>query len=277
MAINPTNEDLMAYLYGELSKEEDAKIEDWLKKNPEAMEEVEELKSIRGLIGQARDQEVVDPLFYTGKGTASFWQITRVLSSTIIKPAIGLAAAISFLLLVGYMTNLDISTQKGYLTVSFGADTTPVQQIDEQKVASIVQDMIDKQNMLQTSDVQNIEDGLKTQLASYYDEQNNQFRTVLDNNTQSSNQALAAVVRQMQKDNLDYLERYLDLSNRSQEQNLQTVLIEFSEFLAEQRVEDLGKIQYNLTTLKESQDIQKMETDQILATILNTVNNENQN
>ena len=267
----------MAYLYGELSKEEDAKIEDWLKKNPEAMEEVEELKSIRGLMGQAKDQEVVDPLFYTGKGTASIWQITRVLSSTIIKPAIGLAAAISFLLLVGYMTNLDISTQKGYLTVSFGADTTPVQQIDEQKVASIVQDMIDKQNMLQTSDVQNIEDGLKTQLASYYDEQNNQFRTVLDNNTQSSNQALASVVRQMQKDNLDYLERYLDLSNRSQEQNLQTALTEFSEFLAEQRVEDLGKIQYNLTTLKESQDIQKMETDQILVTILNTVNNENQN
>jgi hypothetical protein len=277
MDIKPSNENLMAYLYGELSKEESARIEDWLKKNPKEMKEIEEMRSVRGLLGQVGDQEVVDPLFYSGKGAFSPWQITRVIGNAIIKPAIGLAAAISFLLIVGYLTNLDISTQKGYLTVSFGAESVPVQQIDEQKVATIVQEMIDKQNILRTSDVQIIEDGLKTQLASYYNEQNNQFRNVLDNNAESSNQVLADLVRQMQQDNLEYLERYLDLSNRSQEQNLQIALTEFSQFLAEQRQEDLGKIQYNLTTLKESQNIQKIETDQILASILNTVKNENQN
>ena len=277
MATKPRKEDLIAYLYGELTDAENRQIEEWLKSNPESSKEMEDLKSMRSLMAQVPDQEVLDPLFYTGDGKIKFWHFSRILSNTIIKPAVGLAAAVSFMLFMGYVTNLNISTEKGFLTVSFGGGDVRTEQVDEQQIEQIVQAMLSEQRTLLTSDVQNIEEGLKNQLDSYDNEKNNQFQTTLANDSETSNQVISEFIKQMQEDNLEYLERYLEVTSRNQEQNLQLALTEFAQILARQREEDLNRIEYNLTTLKETQDLQKFQTDQALATILNTVSNENQN
>jgi len=279
MATNPTKEDLMAYLYDELSDEKRKKLEIWLKENPETMKEVEELGMVRKTLGAVEDKEVVDPYFYGGTSSLSPWQVTRIISNTIIKPVIGLAAAITLMFLVGFLTDFNMNTSNGYLSVSFGPDqeTPSVAQMDEQQVQLIVNRMLQEENTQLDSEIADLEEGLKSQLASYYEEQKNQFNSNLNTNTQNSNQAIADVVRQLQRDNLDYMERYLELASRNQEQNMKIALTEFSDFLASQREEDLNRIQYNLTTLQESQDIQRIETDQILATILNTVNKERNN
>ena len=277
MATNPTNEELMAYLYGELSETDHSRVETWLKKNPEALKEIEDLRAVRGIMSHVQDQEVIDPFFYYGKGTASIWQTTRIISNAIIKPAIGLAASISLVILLGFLTDFNLSTENGSLSVSFGSTEPVVEKVDEAQIQLIVQQMLEKEKKYFTSDVESIESGLKTQLASYYEDQNNQLQNALNSSTQTNNEALAEIVKQMQEDNLNYMERYLDLASRSQQQNLEMALTEFSDFLATQREEDLNRIQYNLTTLKESQDQQKLETEEILATILNTVNNRNNN
>lgn len=276
MAMIPTNEELMAYLYGELSEDDQKKIETWLKENPEKLKEVEELQAVRGVMGQVQDHEVVDPYFFSGKGSISFWQVSRIVSNTIIKPAIGLAAAISLMIIVGSMTGFQMNTQQG-LSISFGTPESTTEQIDETQVKMIVQQMLESEKVQLTNDIESVQDSLKIQLAAYYDDQNTQLKNTLNNSNQMNNQAFADVVKQMQKDNLDYMERYLELSQRAQERNLQTALAELTDFLADQREEDLNRIQYNLTNLKETQDLQKIQTDQVLATIINTVNNGNNN
>jgi hypothetical protein len=67
----------------------------------------------------------------------------------------------------------------------------------------------------------------------------------------------------------------LQTSSSQQQDYFQAVLTEFSDHLENQREEDLRLIRRSLIDLQESQQTQKQETDQILASILTTVNNPN--
>jgi len=73
------------------------------------------------------------------------------------------------------------------------------------------------------------------------------------------------------------MERYFEITNVTQQQYVQSLLTEFSDYLDSQREEDLLQIQLSLSNLKENQDMQKLETNQVLASIINTVNNQNNN
>ena len=273
MGTDPKHDNWMAYLYGELSGEENEKFESWLKNNPDALKEINELRKVRGLMSEVEDKEVVDPFFHPGNSAFSVWHISRIINNTIIKPAIGLAAAISLIILTGYFTELNLNTKQGYLAISFG--NTIVDRIDSEQIGEIVKQVLTEENVMSKSDMLSLGDGLKTQLIAYYDDQNKKMSAEKNSSSEAGNQALAQIVKQMQKDNLEYLDRYMKISTSNQEKYLQSALRDFSEFLAEQREEDLVRIQYNLATLKESQDIQKMETEEILATIINTVENDN--
>jgi hypothetical protein len=273
MGTDPKHDNWMAYLYGELSGEENEKFESWLKNNPDALKEINELRRVRGLMSEVEDKEVVDPFFHPGNSAFSVWHISRIINNTIIKPAIGLAAAISLIILTGYFTELNLNTKQGYLAISFG--NTIVNRIDSEQIGEIVKQVLTEENVMSKSDMLSLGDGLKTQLIAYYDDQNKKMSAEKNSSSEAGNQALAQIVKQMQKDNLEYLDRYMKISTSNQEKYLQSALRDFSEFLAEQREEDLVRIQYNLATLKESQDIQKMETEEILATIINTVENDN--
>ena len=62
---------------------------------------------------------------------------------------------------------------------------------------------------------------------------------------------------------------------KQQQDYFQAVLTEFSDYMENQREEDLRLIRRSLINLQESQEAQKAETDQILANIITTVNNQN--
>ena len=53
MSYKPTNEELMAYLYGELDESHRAQIEQYLKDNPEARAEFKTLKNLHSKAKQA--------------------------------------------------------------------------------------------------------------------------------------------------------------------------------------------------------------------------------
>jgi hypothetical protein len=71
------------------------------------------------------------------------------------------------------------------------------------------------------------------------------------------------------------MEQYFQTSNANQEQMIESMLVDFSVFLREQREEDLRNIQLSLSVLKNDQEIQIQETNEVLASIINTVNSQN--
>ena len=80
---------------------------------------------------------------------------------------------------------------------------------------------------------------------------------------------------QVRANNIRILQSYLESSSVQQQDYFQAVLKEFSDYMENQREEDLRLIRRSLVDLQENQQVQKAQTDQILANILTTVNNQN--
>jgi hypothetical protein len=80
---------------------------------------------------------------------------------------------------------------------------------------------------------------------------------------------------QLQQANATLMENYLQNATVQQQEYFQTVMNQFTDYLQAQREEDLRVIRRNLVNLKQDQDQQQQETQQILATLLNNVNNSN--
>lgn len=277
-----TNEEMMAYLYGELSVEEKKAFEEKLRANPEVASELKELEQLRKIVGRVQDKEVVDPFFYWGKNTGTTWQTARIFGNSILKPAIGLAASFSLLILISYFTHLNISNRDGYLSINFGKPV--VENISNQnefvskaQVEDILNRLIQEDQIQFTGRMEEVEQRINTKFASYTQQKHIEIRSAIDNNTELSNQLVTEFISQMQKENLKYMERYFEITNVTQQQYVQSLLTEFSDYLDSQREEDLLQIQLSLSNLKENQDIQKLETNQVLASIINTVNNQNNN
>ena len=77
----------------------------------------------------------------------------------------------------------------------------------------------------------------------------------------------------MQNANATLMDNYLRNATVQQQEYFQTVMNQFTEYLQNQREEDLRLIRRSLLNLKDNQDQQQLETQQMLAALLNNVNN----
>lgn len=263
---------MMEYLYGEMSADEKEKFEKLLSKNSTLQQELNELQGTRNQISIS-DKELVDPFMFSTGGSGSVWMATRIIGNGILKPAIGLAASISLVLLLGYFTNTSISTEDGYLSVSFGKSAQENSYKDQYITQAQFDVLIDQMNDSRSnfsSRLNGVENSVDTRFASFLTDD----ESIKQSNTQNTQQ-LTNFAIQLQQDNLNFLEQYMAQSNTNQQRLIEGLLVEFSEFLEEQREEDLRSIQYSLKTLKDNQELTTQETNLVLATILNKVNTQN--
>jgi hypothetical protein len=69
---------------------------------------------------------------------------------------------------------------------------------------------------------------------------------------------------------------YFQLSTGEQKQYIENILVDFAEYLEQQRNNDLQLVQTQLNSLQQNTDIFKQETEQILTSIISTVGTTNQ-
>ena len=87
-----------------------------------------------------------------------------------------------------------------------------------------------------------------------------------------TNEYLQKFFAEAENKNTDLMKEYLKLTTTQQQEYFKTMLTQFNDFMQEQRSEDLTVIRNSLIEIKESQNVQKQETDQVIASILTTVN-----
>jgi hypothetical protein len=88
-------------------------------------------------------------------------------------------------------------------------------------------------------------------------------------------QEIEDYIKLAQNSQAQLLRDYLQSSTELQQEQFKSILVQFSDYMQEQRREDLRMIQRNFVNLKENQDQQKKQTDEVLARILTTVNTQN--
>jgi hypothetical protein len=259
---------LMEYLYDELSTEERDAFEVRLAGDAGLRKELSDLRNIRLQI-ELDDEEVVDPFVFSSGGSNSVWLTSRIIGNAVLKPLIGLAAGICLIITLGYLTKAHVSTQDGYLSISFGKTEQPLPAEEFITKAQFEKLVSEFDRSKKNADVQlaRLSESMDTRLAGF-SESSREDKEV-------NVKPLSELALQLQKDNLQFLERYMAQSTVNQERMIENMLVDFSDFLREQRQEDLRNIQYSLKTLKENQELTELETNQVLASILTKVNTQN--
>lgn len=257
MSYKPDEAILTSYLYDELSKEEHAKVGAYLAANPEAKKELDEIQSIQKFMGKLEDKEVSEPSFVFDNSPTVV--VSRNSSSNyFLKSTIAVAASISLLILVGYFTQLKISTGEDGALLSFG--DTGIQEnkteLNEENIKSWMSDMLVANNESLLGKISEVERS--------FDEQKKQLKDANSGMKQLASYKIDEdlvdrYVSQITQENRDIILNLMEVTGRSQQQYLDDMMQDFAKFMESQRQNDLEVIQGHLNNFANNSELNPVD------------------
>jgi hypothetical protein len=277
MSYKPSEQDLMAYLYGELEDDKREKLEQYLLENPTARLELEKMNGLRRMLAQVEDKEVIAPPIFVGEHPSlRFWQ------APYMKTIMGIAASLLVVMLVAKLSGLNIRYQQQELRISFG-NTPEVKTVapdTQPNVATLtpeqVQDMINNSLQQNNATLQASLDETQKKLNASINQSLALNSGKIDKLVQQASTASEAQVREfvasMQTENAKMVKSYFQLSANEQKQYVEGLLVDFAKYLQQQRNDDLQVVRTQINSLQQNNDVFRKETEQILTSIISKVN-----
>jgi hypothetical protein len=271
MSYKPDEKDMMAYLYGELEGTEKEKIDQYLLQNPEARKEMDKFQKLRKMMSSVEDKEVIAPPIVIGDANQRFlW------NAPYVKLISSIAASLLLIMLVGKLTGTQISFANREFKLSFGGgNAQPQIQNPNSLSADDVQQMINS-SLAQNNDAMHVslresqdklEASIKQNLAMNSGKINNLVRQA----STASQDQIRLYVASLQENNIQLVKDYFQLTSTEQKKYVEDLLVDFAQYLQQQRNNDLQLVQTQLQSLEQNTNVFKQETEQILAGIITTV------
>ncbi len=262
MNYKPDEATWMAYLYGELADAERRQLEEYLQQHPEEQKRVDEWTFTRNALGALADKEVIAPSIVLGETPVISWWKERY-----VRMSLGIAASVVMVLIAARLLGLSVTATEGELRIAFGnKKQTPVLTRDD------VRDMINGNNQaLQASwsgERQAVEASLQENLRKNSGKLDNLMKTA----SLANQDQVKLFVSQMQENNLKLMKDYLRLSSAGQKEYVETLLVDFSKYLQEQRRQDIQMIQARVNQVEQHTDKFKLETEEILTSLISNNN-----
>jgi hypothetical protein len=87
----------------------------------------------------------------------------------------------------------------------------------------------------------------------------------------ASQEQISSFVSSMADENRQMVKDYFQLSTTEQKTYIENLLVDFADYLQQQRNNDLQLVQMRMNSLEKNTDVFKQETEQILSSIITTV------
>jgi hypothetical protein len=278
MSYKPGENDLMAFLYGELEGQEKEQVEKYLIENPEARVEMEKLRQVHSLLGHVKDKEVIAPPIFLGDSNRpSLWHTPYV------KTIVSIAASLLLIMLVGRLSDLRIQYKDSELRISFGGavkakgfEATPlISSLSPEEVQSMINASLIQNNLAMQASFQETQKQLDKSITRSLAINSNKIDKLVRDASSASQDQIKQFVSGMQTENTQLVKSYFKLSADEQKEYIESLLVDFSKYLQQQRKDDLQLVQTRLKSLEQNTDVFKQETEQILTSIITTVGNNN--
>lgn len=275
MNYKPSEQEWMAYLYGELEGQQKENIDQYLLANAAARAELEKFQTLRSMMSSVEDKEVIAPPIFIDSNKQRFlW------NAPYLKMIVSIAASLLLIIMVGKLTNTRISVSNNEFRISFGEviSGTSVPKLvtsESQLTAEAVQKMIDakmnanniamQENWKESQ--QKIDASIKKNLTS----NSEQISQLVREAATASQEQIRQYVAGIQSENMQVVKDYFQLTSGEQKKYMEDLLVDFTQYLQQQRANDIQLVQTQLNSLQQNTDIFKQETEQILTSIITTV------
>jgi hypothetical protein len=278
MNYKPTENELMDFLYGELEGAEKEKVEKYLLENPQARLELEQLRNVRALLSQVKDKEVIAPPIFVGDSKRhSLWQ------TPYFKTVVSIAASLILVILVGRFSGLQIHYGERELRIGFGKEeqvipmeeVTSTAALSAAEVQTMINASLNQNNEVMQTSWKQTQQGLDASITRNLAINSGKIDKLVREASVNSQEQFKQFVSGMQTENLQLVKNYFKLSGDQQKQHIESLLVDFSKYLQQQRTDDLQLVQTRLNSLEKNTNVFKQETEQILTSIITTVGNKN--
>src|SRR6188768_1636547 len=281
MSYKPNENDLMAYLYGELEGSEKEAMDKYLFEHPEARLELERLQQMRNMLGHVKDKEVIAPPIFVGEGKQRF-----IWNAPYLKTVVSIAASLLLIILVGRLSGMRIQYQESELRISFGGNqvandkATPATRpslasLSAEEVQAMINSSLDKNNLAMQTSWKETQQQLDASITKNLAQNSNKIDKLVKDASVASQDQIRQFVSGMQSENLQLVKNYFKLSADEQKQYIESLLVDFSKYLQQQRNDDLQIVQTRFNSIEKNTDVFKQETEQILSSIITTVGTKN--
>lgn len=276
MNYKPDEATLVAYLYGELDAADQIKVEDYLQNNPEEKKRLEEWSFTQSVMARLHDKEVIAPPIIFGEDAnhVPLWK------ENYFRMSLGIAASLLFFLVAARLFGLSASYSPGELTIGFGIkDKRAGQEIPtltEQQVSHMIQSSVASNNEALQASWQQDRKSLEQSIQKNLHSNSLKLDRLMQTTSAASQEQVRNFVGQLQNDNLKLMKDYMQLSAKGQKEYVESLLVDFSKYLDEQRKQDLQFLQARVNKVEQNTDQFKQETEQILTSLITNTNTNNQ-
>lgn len=267
MNYKPDEGTLMAYLYGELDASETAKVQVYLQQHPEELAKLESMQQVKNMLGQIQNKEVIaPPIFVEDDKVRSLW------SNAYVKTILSIAASLLLIMVAGNLLGTEINYSGGELKISFnGKHPAPIVQqalLTENKVKEMIETSLVKNNEVIATNWNEEQKKLSENIAQNLNRNSKRIDALMKATSQASEDQVRGFVAGLQNENLKLMKDYFQLSSADQKKYMESLLVDFSGYLKEQRKQDMIMLQTRVNGIEKTTDQFKQETEQILASII---------
>jgi hypothetical protein len=274
MSYKPDERDWMAYLYGELEGEDKERFEQYLLHSPEAQKELMHYRNFRAVLSAVEDKEVIAPPIFVGEGKSKSFFDTPY-----IKTILAIAASLAMLIVLAKVTDVQVRASGNEFRLTFGEpvpsvvpaeDPAPVG-LTEQQVKEMIQASLANNNAELQASLKENEEKLTASIRKNLAVNSGRIDELVRQASTASQEQVRSYVASMQSENMEMVKNYFQLTSSEQKKYMENLLVDFAEYLQQQRNNDLQLVQSRLKNIEQNTDIFKQETEQILTSIITTV------
>jgi hypothetical protein len=265
----PDETTLISYLYGELGEKEKQKVDLYFEEHPEERKHLQSLAAAREILASVKDKEVIaPPIFLDSTPVIPIWR------SGFFKVAASIAATFLVIMVSARLIGTEIVYSQGELRISLGKKQEPVQKIaatpglTPEQVQAMITSTVVKNNEILASGWTEGQQKMDASIKNRLDQNSKKMDAIVTNASLASQEQVRTFVDGLQNQNLKLMKDYLQLSSKEQKEYVESLLVDFSKYLQEQRNQDLNVFQTRLRSVETETDQFKQETEQLLSSFI---------
>ncbi|UXX78767.1 hypothetical protein N7E81_15520 [Reichenbachiella carrageenanivorans] len=259
---------IINYLYGDLSTEEQEKVEKLMNENPELKLEIESLQTTRETLGVIDDKEVIPPTYVFKQSSTQvvFFQ------SDAFRWVASIAAGLTLLLVSAALLNFTISKTAQGIQIGFGSSVPlPDQSLNKENVKAWMTEVMDGYEATTDQKIATVKTQLSTDIKNQDQKNIALMSSMMKKHASGTGQLMQEYVAQLNSENKAIIQNFFTVSSEKQKKYVKTVMADFNEFYQNQRNYDLKLIETSLNKIQNNQDVKQLEQDQLLASLYNMV------
>lgn len=280
MSYRPDEKDWMAYLYGEMEEGEKLKFELYLEQHADAREELARWKNLRAMLSRADEKEVIaPPLFIEDRQRPMRGKTVQWLRTPWLKMAMSVAASLLVVMLAGRATKTSMTISDHEFRLSFGGtqegkdgkQNAAAPALSQAQVQEMIDTSLSRNNTLMQANLDETQEKLDASIRKNLALNSGRINDLLKQASTASQQQISQYVQTIRQDNMQQVKDYFQLTSAEQKKYIENLLVDFAQYLQQQRNSDLELVQTKMKSLEQNTNLFKLETEQILSGLITTV------